>query len=253
MTSEYAYLLRGIAPIDILHVYVEDAFGELIDKVHVIHTLIAQVAGVVVEAESGMVVDGFQGVTGGEGVESNFCRVHFQSETDAKLLKFVHNGGKAAGKVFVSSFNQRFGYGREGIQVLPDRAARKAHYGVHTQCLCGFRRANQFFGSSLADTFGFTVAPDMFGQDTFMPEVNVVTDCLPDKVSGDCMKLQTVFSQQVFDALVISRGCLTYVQMVGKPQLDTVIPKLFCFLANRFQRKITPLKGIQCYRTCHIR
>ena len=51
MTAEHTNLLRGIAPVNIFHMYVEDTVGELINKIDIINALIAHVTRIIVETE----------------------------------------------------------------------------------------------------------------------------------------------------------------------------------------------------------
>ena len=41
MTAEYTHLLRGITPIYVLHMHMEDTLRKLIDEIHIVHPLIS--------------------------------------------------------------------------------------------------------------------------------------------------------------------------------------------------------------------
>ena len=61
MAAKHARLGRGERPADVFHVDVENAVAETIEEFDVIHALVPQMAGVVVEAECRMAVDGLDG------------------------------------------------------------------------------------------------------------------------------------------------------------------------------------------------
>jgi hypothetical protein len=105
---------------------VENAVAELVEELHVIDALVAEVAGVVVEAEGGMVVDGLEGALGAGDVEGDLGGVHFERVADAELLIFVEDGGEALGEVGVTGVDLAGKVRREGIDEVPDAAAGEA-------------------------------------------------------------------------------------------------------------------------------
>ncbi len=60
MAAKNANTHRYIAPVGIFHVYMENTVGKFVDKPYIIHVLITQVAGVVVEPKCRVVVQRFQ-------------------------------------------------------------------------------------------------------------------------------------------------------------------------------------------------
>ncbi len=72
VSSEYSYLFGSVTPVSIFHVHVKNPVGKLIDKIHVIYSLVSQMARIVVEPESGVMIQGLQCPLGRKGVESNF-------------------------------------------------------------------------------------------------------------------------------------------------------------------------------------
>ena len=64
MTSEHTDLLRGITPINIFHMYMEDTVGEVINKIDIIDALITHMARVIIETEGRMIVQCFERFTG---------------------------------------------------------------------------------------------------------------------------------------------------------------------------------------------
>lgn len=54
-----------------------------------IHTLIGEVARIVVEAEAGIVIDGCNGPPGRNRIEGDFGRMDFQSEVHANLVENI--------------------------------------------------------------------------------------------------------------------------------------------------------------------
>lgn len=83
MATEHADLFRGITPIHIFHVNMENAVRKLVDEIYIIHSLVSQMARIVVKAESRMIIDRFKGFTGGISIECDLCRMHFKSKADA--------------------------------------------------------------------------------------------------------------------------------------------------------------------------
>ena len=82
MAAEHADLFRSIAPIHIFHVDMENTIRELVDEVYIIHSLIPQMARIVIKTESRMIIDRFKSLTGRISIERDLGRMHFESETD---------------------------------------------------------------------------------------------------------------------------------------------------------------------------
>ena len=99
MTAEHADVAVAVAPPRVLDVRVEDAVREVADELHVVDTLVAEVAGVVVEAEALVVADGLKGALRGGDVEGDLGRVHLEGEVDVVLLEGLEDGLPAPGVI----------------------------------------------------------------------------------------------------------------------------------------------------------
>ncbi len=62
---------------------------------------------------------------------------------------------------------------------MPDGASRKSIDDIYTQSLCGLGSIDYLQGGTLADAFGFAVAPDVRGQDCLVTLINIVAHGLP--------------------------------------------------------------------------
>jgi len=102
MAAEDADGAVAVAPPDVLHVGVVDLLAEGADELHVVDALVAEVAGVVVEAEALVVADGVERALGGGDVEGDLGRVHFEAEVDVILLEGLEDGLPALGEIVVT-------------------------------------------------------------------------------------------------------------------------------------------------------
>ncbi len=126
MAAEYADGAVAVAPPDVFHVGVEDAVGEFADEFHVVHALIAEVRGIVVEAEARMIGHGLEGAPGGGDVEGDLGGMDFEGEVDVFIVKHVEDGQPAFGEIGIAFVEEFLAGGREGIQGVPDGGAGKA-------------------------------------------------------------------------------------------------------------------------------
>jgi hypothetical protein len=84
---------------------VEDAVVELADEADVVDALIAEVGGVIVEAEGGVEVEGLVGALGAADVEGDFGGMDFEGVADAALVEFIEDGNEAPGEVLVAGID----------------------------------------------------------------------------------------------------------------------------------------------------
>ena len=82
MAAEHTDLLRGITPVYIFHMYVENAVGELINKIDIIDALISHMARIVIEPECRMIIQRIERFTGRISIECYFRRMYLQTITD---------------------------------------------------------------------------------------------------------------------------------------------------------------------------
>ena len=100
---------------------VVDAVGEVADEFHVIDSLVTEVARVVVEAETFVISDGFEGAFGGGDVESDLGRVDFEGEIDVDFFENIQDGSQAFCKIIVAL-----------VQIRSDRWAERRR--AHARC-----------------------------------------------------------------------------------------------------------------------
>src|SRR5690606_15545410 len=77
MPAKNTYLFGCITPIDIFHVDMKNPLWKLVNKIHVIHALIAQMTGVIIKSECWMMIDCVECSTSRNGIKSNLCRMYF--------------------------------------------------------------------------------------------------------------------------------------------------------------------------------
>src|SRR5205085_11264789 len=92
----------------------------------VIDALVAEVRGVVVEAEALVTVDGFDGALGGGGVEGDFGWVDFEREIDVHFVKLREDRLPAVGEIIETLLPIFLIGGREGVDRMPDARAGEA-------------------------------------------------------------------------------------------------------------------------------
>ena len=104
---------RRRGPAYVLHVDVEDAVAESVDELDVVHALVAEVAGVVVETKGRMAVKCLDSALGRGNIKGDFSGVNLEREFDAERLVLVEYGFPARGKIRVASLDHVGGYRRE--------------------------------------------------------------------------------------------------------------------------------------------
>ena len=77
MTTEDSHASISMPPPRILHMDVEDPVREVTDELDVVNSLIAEVAGVIIESKSRMPSDGLNGPCCRRDVEGDFRWVNF--------------------------------------------------------------------------------------------------------------------------------------------------------------------------------
>ena len=77
MATEDAHASISMPPPRVLHMDMEDPVREVTDELHIVNSLIAEVAGVIIESKSRMPPDGLNGSGCRRDVEGDLCRVNF--------------------------------------------------------------------------------------------------------------------------------------------------------------------------------
>src|SRR6187551_268763 len=100
-----------------------DPIAEALDERDVVHTLIAEVARVVVEPERGPTIHGFECALRRGDVEGNLRRVHLEREADACRVERVEDRIPAIREVTETGVDHCRRYGWEAVEQVPDRGA----------------------------------------------------------------------------------------------------------------------------------
>ncbi len=91
-----------MTPPDVFHVGMENAIRKGADELDVIDPLVAEMTGVVVEAERLVASEGFKGTLSRGNVKGDLRRVHFQSELHTLSLEGVEDASPAPREVLVA-------------------------------------------------------------------------------------------------------------------------------------------------------
>src|SRR5262245_39861119 len=181
----------------ILHVHVVDAIREEAYELRRIDTLPQQVAGIEIEAELLAGVERIDRALGGVDIEGDFGRVHLQRELYAALLEYVENRVPALGQQREASVDHRARHRRKIVHQMPDARPGKAVDDAHAELLSGPGGVFHLFGGALVDSVGLAVAPDVLGENGFVPGVDRVEHRLPDEVVRDGEELQVVLLKEL--------------------------------------------------------
>ena len=210
MAAEHADGTVAVAPPDVLHVGVVDLLTEGADELHVIDALVAEVAGVVVEAKALVVADGVERALSGGNIEGDLGRVHFEAEVDVVLLERLEDGLPALGEIIEALLEVGLIGGREGVDRVPDGGTGEAVDDglagtlrlVGHVCLAGVEELagglsgqGHLGASTLADAFRIAVAPDVGGEDALVTFVDIIAGGLADEVRGDRPAAEVVLLQ----------------------------------------------------------
>jgi hypothetical protein len=87
---------------------------------HIVYALVAEVGGLVVEAEPGMVFHSRQGAFGGGRVKGDLGGMHLESEIDFLLGGGIENRCPAFGEIFKSLLPVFLRCWRERVNRMPD-------------------------------------------------------------------------------------------------------------------------------------
>ena len=245
---------RAFRPPDVLHVDVVDAVPEGPDELDVVHPLVAEVAGVVVESEGLAIIQGVQRPLCRGDVEGDLRGMHLQAELHAHLVEHVQDRIPARREVFVSRIDGRRVHGREGVEQVPDRRAGEAVGYIEAHVRCGPGGLLHLLGRTLAHAFRVPVPPDMGRQDRLVAGIDQVADRLTGEMVADGKHLQSVLVQQrpAVLAVRLAFGALIHVEMVTPAgQFQTVEPPARRLPGKRVEGEVRPLAGKKRYGTRH--
>ena len=170
-----------------------NALGELADEFHIIHPLIAEMRGIVVETKPLVMPHRLERAFGRCDVEGNFGRMHLEREIHIHFFKGIKDRQPTLGKVLVALVVIFLRGRRKRINRMPDRRTSEAvdhcrNDRIITQRLHIKKRPRRlggrdhFFGRTLAHTFWVTITPNIRRQNRLVPQVDRITHGLTDKV-----------------------------------------------------------------------
>src|SRR5215212_4221662 len=120
MPAEDADGAVAVAPPDVLHVAVINAIAEGADEFDVVDALVAEVRGVVVEAEALVAPYRIDRALGRGDVEGYLSWMHFQGEVDVRLVEFREDRLPAIGKILKTLLPVFLIGGRKRVDRMPD-------------------------------------------------------------------------------------------------------------------------------------
>lgn len=238
----------------VFDVDVKDAVGKGVDQLDGVDALGDEVAGIEVDAEGGVAIDGLEG--GGEGVDivGDFGGVDFEGEADTELLEHVEDGAPARGEIFVTGGDFFGGDRRERVEPGPDAAAGEAIDDGYAELGGGLGGADHLRGGALADAFGVAIAPDFGADEGLVAVVDRVADALADEVIGDGPAAQAVLGEEVVALLAVRGGGegLIDVKVVAPAgELEAIVAPFADALGEGGQGQIGPLAGEEGERARH--
>ena len=233
---------RLVGPPHILHVYVEYAVGKGVDELHVIDTLVSEVARVVVEAEGGVVVQGLEGALGRRDVECDLGGVGLKGESYAHLLVGVEYGAEAACELVESGLHVILRYGREGVQHVPDGASGEAYDRIYTQHLGRLAQPDHLGRGALAHPSG-SPSPQMRGERIFLwrRSIGSHTHC-PERVVRYGIEFEPVtFHRRAYAVAMLLTQRVEVEVVVVAGQFESVVSHLGSLAADGLKAHVGPL------------
>ena len=94
---------RGTEP-GILHMGVIDPRPKFPDELHIVHSLIDKMRGVVIESQGLSPPYRIKGLARGNNIKGDFRRMHFQGKHDIMLIKNIKNRIPTPAKIFKTFF-----------------------------------------------------------------------------------------------------------------------------------------------------
>ena len=252
VTAENTSCTITDSPGNILHVDMEDAFLELIDELHIIDALIAEVARVVVEAKRRVEFHCLQSTLCTGDIKRDFGGMHLEREAHTFHFKRVEDWLEAFGEVGVTGFDLSIQIRREGIDQMPDAAAGETIDHGDAEKLRRTSCFDELMGSASAHTLWFTITVDVIWQNLFVTFIDVVTHRLTDEMTAECMTLEPIPSElelEVRDVFLVSES-LVDVEVVSPARK---FHALITHLPGQFEKlvefEVCPLTRKECQDT----
>lgn len=242
MTTENANGAVAVPPPDVLHVNMIDAVGKLANKADIVDALVAEVRGIVIEAEARVMVDGGQGALGRGDIEGDFGRMDLKREVDVFCIEHVEDRPPAPREIVVALLQIGLTGRWKSIECVPDCRASEAVYNGGRFILalstgtsvkektCGLCCRFHFLRRTLAHAFRLAVAPDIARQDGLVPPVDQIAIRVAHQMTGNGMAGKTVLPQQspLFrDVVFFRQSAINFKVIAPAGELNAIVPHFF--------------------------
>jgi hypothetical protein len=240
VAAEHADRAVAVTPPDVFHVRVKNAVAEFADEFHIAHALITEVRRIVIETETRMIFDRRQRAFGCGDIERDFRRMYFECEVDVFFFKHIENWQPAFGEIGVAFVEKFLICWRKRVKCVPDGRAGET---IHNRD-CAFFRARfcvekfsrgagggfHFFGGALANAFRFAIAPDVGGQNRFVPFIDQIADRLADEMIGNGETIKPVFGEQrpfLFAVIRFGERAINFKMVAPAGEFHAVVAHFF--------------------------
>ena len=250
--------------------HVEDAVREIANELHVVDTLVAKVARIVVEPEAAMAVHGLDGPRCGSDVKGDFGRMHLQSKVDIDRIELIEDRLPARREIIKSLLVVLLAGRRERVYGMPDtgtgesvdhRPPRTGRLVRHVggpgidELPAGPGGIDHLPGRALAHPFRVTVTPDHGRKNGLVTLIDIVTDRLTHQVIRNGITDHAMLLEKLpasLDVAVLIERFLDVEMITPAGEFDSVVAHVLYLGQEVGKRKIGPLAGEECYWSCHL-
>ena len=162
------------------------------DETNVVHSLVAKVAGIVVEPERFPAPQCIDGSVGGGEVKGDFGGMYLEAETDAFLIENIQDRVPEFRELPETFVDLRRIHRRKRIEEMPDAASHKSADDVDSQASGRPGGHLHFFDRSGSDPCRIAVPPHTGRENRLVALFNAVAHRLPHQMIGDGVAFQTV-------------------------------------------------------------
>ena len=253
VAAEDADRAVALAPPGVFDVGVEDAVLERVEELDVVDSLIAEVRGVVVEAERGMVADGLEGALRGGDVEGDLGGMDLEGELDAAFAEAVEDGRHDLGELLEAGLDHGGRGGGPGVEQMPDRRAGEGGHDLDAEVARGLGGVHLVLDGPFGH--GLVVALELGRCEGLVAFVETVAGELAGNVVGDGEAVEAVLGEE--GALVLAVGFaldgLVDVEVVPpRGQLETIVAEFLHHRGELLQGQIRPLSCENRDLACHV-
>ena len=257
VTAEDADRTVAVTPPGIFDVSMKNTRTEFPDERDIVHPLVAEVRGIVVEAEAAVVFHRGKGALGGGNIECDLGGMNLEGKIDIRFIERIEDRGPAFREVGEAGVPVFLRGRRKRVDRMPDRGTgesvdgntvrgfREARLGIEKRAggLCGERH---LFSGAAADAFRFAIAPDIGREDGFVAGIDRITDGLADEVARDREAGEAVVGEEFpfFADVGFRRGGLVDIEVVAPAgEFDPVVAHFFDKRGEICEWQVGPLAG----------